>query len=130
MGKQIKYFNNRTKPKKKPQQQTEEEMNEALERLPILVQVQSIQKFIDSLAKKEVAIRDWDHKDKVVRMIKSIGGQVYMLAESEVENAEEYEDALKSARHDNAILAGECRKLRKKNESLKRKLAESSRESD
>ncbi len=130
MGKQVKYFNNRTKPKKKPQQQTEEEMNEALERLPILVQVQSIQKFIDSLAKKEVAIRDWDHKDKVVRMIKSIGGQVYMLAESEVENAEEYEDALKSARHDNAILVGECRKLRKENESLKRKLAGSSRESD
>ena len=125
MGKQIRYFNNRTKPKKKPQEQTEEEMNAALERLPILVQVQSIQKFIDALAKREVAIRDWDNKDKVVRMIKSIGGQVYMLAESEAENAEEYEDALKSARHDNAILAGECRKLRKEIESLKKMLEKS-----
>lgn len=121
MSKQnIHYFNNNNARKKQKQTQTEFEMNQTLDNLPILVQTQSIQKFIDSLNRKGKVIRDWDHKDKEVRMIKCIGGELYFLCESNDEEADEYEDALRSARKDNALLARQCREMRKENDKLRK----------
>lgn len=124
MSKQnIKYFNNKKAKKKQKQEQTEMEMNKNLDKLPTLVQVQSIQKFIDSLNRKGKVIRDWDHKDKEVQMIKCIGGELYFLCESKFEEVQEYEEAFIAVRKDNALLAKQYKELYQENELLRKKVS-------
>ena len=54
--------------------------------VPIPMMCQSIQMLMDNLASRGFPVRDFDHKDKVVKQVGMIGGKVYFLAAKEETN--------------------------------------------
>lgn len=51
--------------------------------VPIPTLCQSIQMIMDNMASRGFLVRDFDHKDKVVKQVGMIGGKVYFLATKE-----------------------------------------------
>ena len=54
--------------------------------VPIPTLCQSIQMIMDNMASRGFPVRDFDHKDKVVKQVGMIGGKVYFLATKEETN--------------------------------------------
>lgn len=51
--------------------------------VPIPTLCQSIQMIMDNMASRGFLVRDFDHKDKVVKQVGMIGGKVYFLTAEE-----------------------------------------------
>ncbi len=48
--------------------------------MPTFALLAVMNEILGILQERGTEMRDWDHKDKVVRMFKSIGNKLYMLA--------------------------------------------------
>lgn len=51
-----------------------------LREMPTFALLAVMNEILGILQERGTEMRDWDHKDKVVRMFKSIGNKLYMLA--------------------------------------------------
>ena len=56
--------------------------------MPTFALLATMNEIINVLQERGAEIRDWDHKDKVVRRMSSIGGKLYVLATREQTEAE------------------------------------------
>lgn len=68
-----KYQKPKYKKQKKPQ----------LRDQPTFALLAVMNEILEALQERGLKVRDWDHKDKVVRKMSSIGGKLYMLATTE-----------------------------------------------
>ncbi|MCU6685683.1 hypothetical protein OCV99_03765 [Dorea acetigenes] len=53
---------------------------QVMRQLPVSAMLSSIEMQIDILRERGVEIRDWEHKDRVLRQVRMMGGKVYFLA--------------------------------------------------
>ena len=60
----------------KPKRQQQPQLRE----MPTFALLAVMNEILGILQERGAEVRDWDHKDKVVRMFKSIGNRLYALA--------------------------------------------------
>lgn len=99
-----------------------DEMKESLKRLPVQTLVQSIGVMIEILEEQGKIIRDWDQKDRIMRMVKIIGGEIYILEEKELKVVNAYDDHLKAARQQVVAMKRLCKDLQRECDELRKKL--------
>lgn len=97
-------------------------MKESLKKLPAQTLVQSIGVMIEILEEQGKTIRDWDHKDRIIRMVKIIGGEVYVLEEKETKAMNACGDPLMSARQQVIALKRLCKDLQRECDDLRKQL--------
>lgn len=99
-----------------------DEMKRSLKTLPVQTLVQSIGLMIEALEEQGKVIRDWDRKDHIVRLVRIIGGEVYVLEERDLKVAGTYEETLRVHRQQEVALRRLCRDLQKECEGLRKQL--------
>lgn len=90
--------------------------------LPVQGILISMETQLRILSERGIEIRDFDHKEKVVKQIRMIGGKVYFLATDRENKTEEYLDTLGNLRKYNLELYNENKHLQEENKLLRKQL--------
>lgn len=68
-------------PKAKPQKKRQHQSpGNQLRTMPTFALLAAVNEIIEILRERGAEVRDWDHKEKIVRKMSSIGGKLYVLA--------------------------------------------------
>ncbi|MBQ9699668.1 MAG: hypothetical protein IJV71_03515 [Lachnospiraceae bacterium] len=73
---------------RKRSKQCNQASNPNFDAVPIPVLCQSINMIMENMANRGFPVRDFDHKDKVVKRVGMIGGKAYFLSTKEDNHAE------------------------------------------
>lgn len=90
--------------------------------LPVQGILISMETQLRILSERGIEIRDFDHKEKVVKQIRMIGGKVYFLATGSENKTKEYLDTVGRLRKYNLELYNENKRLHEENNQLRKRL--------